>query len=107
MRVHKKVANVRNDWQWKQARRLVVTFDLLVFETLSIKAMRQLWGKKVSDLGFAAFLLKEQWMAKKLGRGLIKIDRWEPTTTPCICVGIVRRCRSTCVQLRSTAAVVR
>jgi hypothetical protein len=33
-RVHKKVANVRSDWQWKQARLLVTVFDLLVFETL-------------------------------------------------------------------------
>ena len=49
-RVHKKVANVRNDWQWKQARLLVVMFDLLAFETLNIKAMHQLWGRKVGDL---------------------------------------------------------
>ena len=49
-RVHKKVANVRNDWQWKQARLLVTVFDLLVFETLNIKAMHQLWGRKVGDL---------------------------------------------------------
>jgi putative transposase len=46
------VANVRNDWQWKQARLLVTAFDLLVFESLNIKAMHQLWGRKVGDLGF-------------------------------------------------------
>jgi putative transposase len=57
-RVHRKVANVRNDWQWKQARMLVTVFDLLVFETLNLKAMQQLWGRKVGDLGFADFLLK-------------------------------------------------
>jgi hypothetical protein len=37
----------------------------------------------VGDLGFSDFLLKAQWMEKKLGRDLLKIDRWEPTTTPC------------------------
>ena len=37
----------------------------------------------MGDLGFADFLLKAQWMVKKLGRDLVKIDRWEPTTTPC------------------------
>ena len=57
-RVHKKVANIRNDWQWKQARMLLIIFDLLVFETLNLKAMQQLWGRKVGDLGFADFLLK-------------------------------------------------
>jgi putative transposase len=68
-RVHKKVANIRNDWQWKQARMLVTVFDLLVLETLNLKAMQRLWGRKVGDLGFADFLLKAQWMAKKLGQG--------------------------------------
>jgi putative transposase len=82
-RVHRRVANVRNDWQWKQARLLVTVFDLLVFETLNIKAMHQLWGRKVGDLGFAAFLLKTQWMATKLGKELVKIERWEPTTQIC------------------------
>jgi putative transposase len=66
---------------------VVVMFDMLAFETLNIKAMHQLWGRKVSDLGFADFLLKAQWMAKKLGRDLVKIDRWEPTTTPCYLCG--------------------
>ncbi len=82
-RVHRKVANVRNDWQWKQARILLLTFDLLAFETLSLKAMQQLWGRKVGDLGFGDFLLKTEWMAKKLWKDLVKIDRWEPTTKRC------------------------
>ena len=82
-RVHRKVASVRSDWQWKTARMLLLTFDMLVFETLNLKAMQQLWGRKVGDLGFADFLGKAQWMAKKLGRDLLKIDRWEPSTKTC------------------------
>jgi len=89
-RVHKKVANVRNDWQWKQAHLLFVMFDMLAFETLNIKAMHQLWGRKVADLGFADFLLKVQWMAQKLGKDLVKIDRWEPTTKTCHLCGHVQ-----------------
>jgi transposase len=77
------VANVRNDWQWKQARLLVTAFDLLVFESLNIKAMHQLWGRKVGDLGFAEFLLKTRWMATKLGKELVQINRWEPTSQMC------------------------
>ena len=45
-----------------------MAFDLLLFETLNLKAMHRLWGGKVGDLGFADFLFKAQWMAKKLGR---------------------------------------
>jgi putative transposase len=82
-RVHKKVANVRNDWQWKQARMLVTVFDLLVFETLNLRGMQQLWGRKVGDLGFADFLRKAGWLARKLGRDLLKIERSEPSTKTC------------------------
>jgi putative transposase len=81
--VHRKVANVRNNWQWKYARELVERFDVLVFETLNLKGMQQLWGRKVSDLGFTDFLRKAEWLARKLGRDLIKIDRWEPSTKAC------------------------
>jgi putative transposase len=89
-RVHKKVANVRNDWQWKQAHLLFLMFDMLAFETLNIKAMHQLWGRKLGDLGFADFLLKAQWMAQKLGKDLVKIDQWEPTTKTCHLCGHVQ-----------------
>jgi putative transposase len=65
-------------------------FDMLAFETLNIKAMRQLWGRRVGDLGFADFVLKAQWMAKKLGKDLIKIDRWDPTTKTCHLCGHVQ-----------------
>jgi putative transposase len=82
-RVHRKVANVRKDWQWKHARELVERFDFLVFETLNLKGMQQLWGRKVSDLGFADFLRNAEWLARKLGRDLIKIDQWEPSTKAC------------------------
>ena len=68
-RVHKQVANVRNDWQWKQARLLVMVFDLLAFETLRLKAMHQLWGRKVGDLGFADFLLKDAMDGEEAGQG--------------------------------------
>jgi transposase len=64
-RIHQKVANVRNDWQWKQACMLATVFDLLVFETLNLKAMHRLWGRKVGDLGFADFLLKAQCDGKE------------------------------------------
>ena len=43
-RVHRKVGNVRNDWQWNQARMLLLTFDLVAFETLNLRGMQQLWG---------------------------------------------------------------
>jgi len=83
-RVHRKVAN---DWQWKTARMLLLTFDLLAFETLNLRGMQQLWGRKVGDLSFADFLRKAGWLARKLGRDLLKIDQWEPSTKTCRACG--------------------
>ena len=82
-----------------------MVFDLLVFETLNLKAMHRLWGRKVGDLGFADFLLKTQWMAKKLGRDVVKIDRWEPTTQTChLCGHAHKTCRSMCGPLSAGVA---
>ena len=75
---------------------------MLAFETLNLKAMHQLWGRKVGDLGFADFLLKAQWMAKKLGKDLVKIDCWEPTTKTChLCghsSGHAAKCEDVCLR---------
>jgi putative transposase len=46
-----------------------------------------LWGRKVSDLGFGDFLVKAEWVANKLGKGFVKIDRWEPTSQTMSCCG--------------------
>jgi putative transposase len=54
-----------------------------VNEYLHMDGVRRLWGWKVGDLGFSEFLLKAQWLAKKLGRDLVKIGRWEPSTQSC------------------------
>jgi putative transposase len=82
-RVHRAVADLRGDWQWKLARTLVERFDALAFERLNLDGMRRLWGRKVSDLGFGDFLQKVEWMAGRLGRRFVKVDRFEPTTQSC------------------------
>ena len=44
---------------------LCVRFDVLFFEDLNLDGMKRLWGRKVSDIGFYAFLEKVRWQAKK------------------------------------------
>ena len=92
-RVHKKVANVRSDWQWKQARLLVTVFDLLVFETLNIKAMHQLWGRKVGDLGFADFLLKAQLDGNQDRQRWSRLTNGSPQQRRVTCVDTFKTCR--------------
>ena len=82
-RMHRKIARQREDHHWKLALELARRFDVLFFETLNLEGMKRLWGRKVSDIGFYAFLQKVKWQAKKRGKRVETIGRWEATTPVC------------------------
>jgi putative transposase len=46
-----------------------------------------LWGRKVSDLGFASFMNILEWVALKRGKTVRRIERWERTTAKCSACG--------------------
>jgi putative transposase len=83
VRKHEDVANRRSDWFWKLAHDLTNKFDVLCFETLNLKGMQRLWGRKVSDLAFGEFLQILEWVATKKGKQVIYIDRWYPSSKTC------------------------
>ena len=83
VRKYEKVVNRRTDWFWKLAHDLTDKFDLLCFETLNLKGMQRLWGRKISDLAFANFLKILEWVALKKGKQVVFIDRWYPSSKTC------------------------
>jgi putative transposase len=83
VRVHEKVVNRRTDWFWKLAHELTDKFDYLFFETLNLKGMQRLWGRKIGDLAFAEFLLILDWVAEKKGKVVSYIDQWYPSSKTC------------------------
>ena len=83
VRVHEKVANRRRDWFWKLAHKLTDKFDYLFFETLNLKGMKRLWGRKISDLALAEFLKIIDFVAAKKGKVVSYIDRWYPSSKEC------------------------
>ena len=83
VRKHEDAVNRRSDWFWKLARQLTDKFDVLCFETLNLKGMQRLWGRKVSDLAFGEFLQILQWVAKKKHKQVVFIDRWYPSSKTC------------------------
>jgi putative transposase len=89
-RAHRKVRNQRNDWHWKLAHDLTSRFDALAFEDLNIAGMRQLWGRKIGDLGFSAYLLKQRWLSEKYSRLFGQMPRFEPSTKRMSCCGHVQ-----------------
>ncbi|WP_072622274.1 RNA-guided endonuclease InsQ/TnpB family protein [Spirulina major] len=86
-RKHEDIAHRRRDWFWKLAHRLTNQFDVLCFETLNLKAMQRLWGRKVSDLAFREFLQILEWVATKKGKRVVYVDRWFPSSKTCSSCG--------------------
>jgi putative transposase len=83
VRKHEDVANRRSDWFWKLALKLTDKFDVLCFETLNLKGMQRIWGRKISDMAFGEFLQILQWVAKKKRKQVVFIDRWYPSSNTC------------------------
>jgi len=82
-RVHRKIVNQRRDFHFKLTRRLALDFDVICIETLNIGAMKKLWGRKISDLGFSDFVLILQHMCNKLGSTLWQADQFYPSSKTC------------------------
>ncbi len=83
VRRHEDITNQRRDWFWKLAHELTDRFDILCFETLNLKGMQRLWGRKICDLGFGEFLLILEWIAKKKSKQVVYINRWYLSTKTC------------------------
>jgi putative transposase len=90
-RVHKKVANKRTDFHWKLANELTDKYDTMFFETLNIKAMQRLWGKKISDLSFSSFMQKLKYLSSVKSKTLLFIDRFEPSSKTCSACGFINK----------------
>ena len=89
-RVHRKVANMRENDHRQLANALVKQYDTLCFETLNLSTMKRLWGRKVSDLGFADFLTKLKWVAHNHGKEIVQIDPFFPSSKMCHACGTVK-----------------
>ncbi len=88
-RKHRKIANQREDFHWKLAHQLTDEYDEIRLEDLNLKGMKALWGRKVSDLGFADFVKKLVYVAQKKGVKITFIDKWYPSSKTCSVCGAV------------------
>jgi putative transposase len=89
-KAHQRIANKRRDAHWKLAHELDTAFDVICLETLNVDGMKRMWGRKVSDLGFAEFVSILEQVAAKTGTTVVQIDRWEPTSQTCAACGARR-----------------
>jgi putative transposase len=88
-RFHEKITNKRDDFQWKLARKLVERYDIICVETLNIKAMQMMWGRKISDLAISSFYTKLKYLCSVENKEFVEIDRWYPSSKTCSVCGHV------------------
>ena len=74
VRKYEDIYHRRRDWFWKLAHQLTDKCDVLCFETLNLKGMQRLWGRKISDLAFGEFLQILEWVAKKKNKLVVFMD---------------------------------
>ena len=86
-KLHERVANQRNDFQWKLVHKLCKYNVLIAIEDLNLKAMQKMWGRKVSDLGYSEFVNKLEYIASKYGTTVVKIGRFAASSQICHCCG--------------------
>ena len=82
-RIYKKLSNCRKDFFFKLSHALTDKYDYLFLEDLNLKAMQKLWGRKISDLAFAEFILILKHVAKKKGKIVHQINRFFPSSKLC------------------------
>jgi putative transposase len=78
-----RLENSQKDFFYKLALRLVRAYDLIVVETLSLKAMFKRWGRKMANLSHGKFLSILEYTCQKYGKTFQKISQWTPTTSVC------------------------
>ena len=82
-RLYRKISNQRKDWHYKLATDLCRRFDVIVTETLNLRGMKRLWGRKVSDLSFGQFVEILAFKCIKHHRDFRQVGQWTATTKPC------------------------
>lgn len=82
-RLHKKVANQRRNFHWQLANLLVGQCAVICIEDLNLKGMQKLFGRKISDLGFAEFVGILEYKASRAGTKVVKVDRYFASSQKC------------------------
>ena len=82
-KLHQKIVNQRRDWFWKLSQKLCDTYDVLCFETLNLKGMQRLWGRKIGDLAFSSFLEILQTVAATKAKLIVFVGQWFASSKLC------------------------
>ena len=82
-RVYRKLENQRHDFHFKLAWRLCKEYACICLETLNLKGMARLWGKKIHSLGFSEFVKILEYEAQKFGTQIVFAPQFYPSSQIC------------------------
>ena len=91
-KIHQSIKNSRKDFLHKLSKELVTKYNAIIIEDLNMKGMSGAlnFGKSVADNGWGMFTTMLQYKAIFLGKQVIKIDKWFPSSKTCSCCGNIK-----------------
>jgi putative transposase len=83
--IHRKIRNVRRDFQHKTTAAMIAKYDGFVFEDLNIKGMlkNHCLARAISDGGWYETKRQVKYKSDWTGKLFLEIDRFEPSSRTC------------------------
>ena len=87
--VHEYIANCRKEQAHQLSSRLSKQYDIICLEDINLQNIAQSLklGKSTNDNGFGMFREFLEYKMKDLGKQVVYINRWQPTSTVCSSCG--------------------
>jgi len=84
-KIHEKINNQRNDFQHQLSFRLISENQAIALETLNVKGMQKnhCLAQSISDAGWSSFVTKLEYKAEWLGKNILRIGQFEPSSKIC------------------------
>lgn len=90
-KIHKRIADVRNDFLHKTTTRLVRTYGVIAIEDLCIKGMTKTrLASVVHRAAWGEFRRQLTYKAEAVGTRVVVVDRWFPSSKTCFRCGEVK-----------------
>jgi putative transposase len=84
-KIHETISNQRNNFQHQLSFRLISENQAISLETLNVKGMvkNHCLAQSISDAGWSSFVTKLEYKAEWLGKTILRIGRFEPSSKIC------------------------